>query len=132
MIIKLDSMVLCDGATRAQDKSAGPIDLRTGGKPLTAVVPLLRAVKPSTFDRGNRSCDVRFGIARLCATVAAADSWKLLHMAAIAARGQLYLELDTGAKVRLEDALLDDVQASSVGCTVFVDYKFTGGRLVTA
>ena len=128
MVITIGSETICDGADRTAGKNAGPSGLRLIGRRATQVLQYLRATDAEPVDRGNRTSELSFSIKRLCASVAAAEEYCALHPASVTGSGTLTMT-NASSAVRMLNAVLDTVDCSYVGATVFVNYHATGGKL---
>lgn len=130
-------LVLCDGATRDQDKSSGPEDLRYAGDQTEQIAPLLRGTTPAVFDRGNGVDRFTFGVTRRCASPDAADAWFLTHRLSIPRNtdpaAPVTVEFRTGsAAIVLQNPVIKINDAAPKGCSVIVKYTIIGGPLVSA
>ena len=128
MTITIGSSTLCDGATRAVDKSCGPVGLQIDGRQAVQPVAAIRAAATRFYDRLNHATTISFSVAHLCADAATAAAWALTHAATVARSGTLTF---TGVAT-MANAVLEDVAVAHQGATVMVHYVIRGGQLVAA
>ncbi|MFO7534714.1 MAG: hypothetical protein R6X19_03365 [Kiritimatiellia bacterium] len=128
MLISLGGTTLCDGPTRAVDKSGGPADLAVNGRILTQPVFPIRATASTVLWRANLATTVTFRVTRLFSTVAAAEMWAVAHPGSVVRAGTLTITEGATSKTMV-NANLEDVQCRHVGASVIVTYKIIGGVL---
>lgn len=128
MIITLGATTLCDGPTRAVDKSGGPADLSIGGRSQTQPVYPIRAPASTQIGRGNLVTTVSFRVTRLLSTVALAEMWAAAHPGAVVRTGTLTVTEGATSKTMV-NAHLGDVQCRHIGASVMVTYRIEGGVL---
>jgi len=123
--------VLCDGADPSLDKSAGPSDLRIRGTVNVQVAEALRAVGVTVHNRSNARSELSFGVARECASVAAAELWIAQHLVACPRAGAVkLLASESGGGlviITLASAAIPDITFEQFGVAVVVNYQIIGG-----
>jgi hypothetical protein len=131
MQITIASYSLCDGADRTVNKSAGPANLTITGKIEAQLVPYLRSTDITVCNRGNRSTEISFHVAHLCASPEAAEDWAILHPVTATRSGTVTFT-GNGYSLRLLTAVLTTITCATIGATVMVTYTIIGGKLETA
>jgi hypothetical protein len=131
------TLALCDGATRDQDKSAGPRDMTYSGSQIEQVSPVLRARSALVFDRGNGTDRFTFSVTHYCASSEAALAWLLEHRLAIPRdpTGVKTITVEfaaAGAVIVLQNPVISITEARCMGVSVIVKYNIVGGPLVSA
>ena len=125
MIITLGASTLCDGVTRALNKSAGPASgWSVSGRISTQIGEKLRASNASVWNRGNQVTTLQFDIMRLLASADAAEQWALMHAATVAREG--VLTIVCGATLRMAMAILQEPKCIGYGASVKVSYTIIG------
>ena len=128
MVITLGASILCDGATRALNKSCGPAPgWSISGRISTQPAEALRARNARVYDRGNEITTLQFEVTRLLASIEAAEQWALLHAATVARSGTL--TITTGIALRMLLSVLQEPKCTCVGCSVRVAYTINGGGM---
>lgn len=86
--------VLCDGASRAVDASAGPADFACPARFLVEAQQFFRGTSTKNRLRDNGRSDIRFTVTRRCTSQEAALLWLVDHLATVTAKDTLLLIFD--------------------------------------
>lgn len=130
--------VICDGAMRGVDKSAGPAGLSYRGARQRQVQPLIRSANAAIYYRGNGADQFSFGVSRLFSTLELGHAWLLEHRARLPvnddpAGAPLLCEMVQGGQLfRLEQPDLIITEAHFLGVTCFISYDLIGTNLTTS
>ncbi len=92
----------------------------------------LRATNAQPRDRGNSATSISFSVTRLFTSVAAAETFILLHGKLLPKRGMLQLIAEDGKTVQksfMRVTAVPTVESSYIGATTMHSYKFVGGGI---
>lgn len=130
-------LILCDGALRGVNKSAGPRGFTYTGQEQRQVAQFFRAKTARVFPRGNGLDEFRFSVLRECASTDEAALWLLTHRMALPKNDDpdttpLTVEFWQGdAKVMLQNADVQLIGGRPVGLTLELEYDIVGGPLIS-
>ena len=119
---------LCDGHSPGVSRNVGPSDLRTTGPILVQDGRAVRAVSARPRNRKNLQPGVAFSVLRELGSGSAAELYCFTWIKTCPREGTLEIVSD-GGKVTIEDAVVQDVQCTQIGCSVQIGYQITGGAI---
>ncbi len=128
-------LILCHGAARGVDKSAGPQETVITGSEQRQIVQRFRSRTARVYPRGNAVDGYRFGVTRECASAEAAYEWAHLHRLNLPknddTQNPLFVEFRHGNTVtKLENADVIIAEMRPRGLIVTVQYDIAGGPWV--
>jgi hypothetical protein len=129
MQITIGSDILCHGADRAVGKHCGPLGT-TEFDPAAQMQPgeFLRATVIKAFDRGNIRHQIAFRISRLFTDPDDAFLWALTYPSTVTRSGTVTF-ISGASSVTMADSVLDPPKCTTIGVSVEVSYRLTGGAI---
>ncbi len=125
MLIAIGSYPLCNG-TLEGGMSAGDMRLRFT-RAIEVVQPLGEGT-PATYDRGTRTIDLSFTVARVHVSIKESEVFIAKHDATVPDSGVVAITTTAGEVAFIENGILIDFQLQSqIGSTTFYHYHITGG-----
>jgi hypothetical protein len=125
MKVKIGTFFLSNG----DDESPQNLSVEERRKSNTA--DGLRWKQVKLFDRGNRQTTISFKVSRLHDTIAAAESYVLLHGLNVPAQGVAEFVLSDNSSLFLDAAECEVTASEHIGVTTNHSYTLIGGQIQT-
>ncbi|MDR3316682.1 MAG: hypothetical protein LBS68_01215 [Puniceicoccales bacterium] len=126
----MGSLVLAGGLSEGEE----PFAMYLGLNKLVQITTVLRSPSARSFDRGNRTVELRFSVLRRHPSVLAATKFLLSHGASLAALGGTATIVPENASqitYYLTAAALRSIHGAQEGTTTTHVYVLVGGGLTT-
>ncbi len=125
MLISIGFYDLCDGTLEG---GFAATDLRLRFTRGIEVVQELGDAAPVTYDRGTRTIDLSFTVARVHPSAKEAEIFTVKHNDSVPDTGVIALTTASGAVAFITNGILVGLDLiSQIGATTFYSYKITGG-----
>lgn len=125
MLISIGFYAVCDGTI---ERGFAATDLRLRITRSIEVVQELGVETPATFDRGTRTSDLSFTVARVHSSIKEAEVFIAKHDDVVPAGGLVALTTTGGTVAFIINGVVTELQlVSYIGATTFHSYRITGG-----